>query len=48
MEILGDRLVNITLQNDVPCKIIDATWNEQKRINKELISYVKVHQNLAR
>lgn len=43
MEILGYRLVNITLQYDTKsCLNVKNNWKDQIRINKELISCIKV------
>lgn len=49
MEILGDRLANITLQYDKRTyKSTDPHTAEQARINEELIDCIEVHQNLQR
>lgn len=47
MEILSDRLVNITLECDnKSCLNVRNNSEDQTRINEELISCIKVHQNL--
>lgn len=51
MEILGDRLANITLQNYTLAHTTmdpDPNSTEQARITAELIDCIKVHQNLIR
>lgn len=47
LEILADRLINITLQYDTTRQIVKNNSEDQRRINKELISCINVHQKLV-
>ncbi len=48
MEILGNRLANISLCYDTRRKLINADASEHERIDGELVGCIKVHQNLIR
>lgn len=49
MEILADRLIDITLQSDnKSCQNVEYNSENQTRINMELIMCINIHQNLAR